>query len=66
MIEKPFAFCCAEAGGDPAICDCVNKSHGTAMFAAVCIIPNAATVRRMMNRSAPPTAMTERPAHDHP
>ena len=40
MIGKPFSFCCAEAGGNPAICDCVNKSHGTAMFTAVCIIPN--------------------------
>ena len=37
---KPFAYCCAEAGGDPDICDCVNKNHGTAMFTAVCSIPN--------------------------
>ena len=37
---KPFAFCCAEGGGDPMHCDCVNKSHGVAVFEAVCSIPN--------------------------
>lgn len=26
----PFAFCCAEAGGDAHACDCVNKNHGHA------------------------------------
>ena len=40
MSTKPYAYCCAEAGGDPAICDCVNKNHGTAKFEAVCIISN--------------------------
>jgi len=39
-ITKPFAYCCAEAGGDPTACDCVNKNHGFAIFKAVCIIPN--------------------------
>ena len=38
--EKPFAYCCAEAGGDPDACDCVNKDHGTAKFEATCIIVN--------------------------
>lgn len=38
--EKPFAFCCAEAGGDPDACDCVNKNHGTAKFEASCIMVN--------------------------
>ena len=37
---KPFAFCCAEAGGDPSTCDCVNKNHGSALFKSVCSIPN--------------------------
>lgn len=37
---KPFAHCCAEAGGDPESCDCVNKDHGTAVFHATCIITN--------------------------
>lgn len=32
---RPFAYCCAEAGGDPAFCDCVNKNHGQALFAKV-------------------------------
>lgn len=41
MIEKPFAYCCAEAGGDPETCDCVNKDHGVALFhEATCLIPN--------------------------
>ena len=41
MIEKPFAYCCAEAGGDPATCDCVDKDHGVARFPeATCIITN--------------------------
>lgn len=31
-VERPFAHCCAEAGGDVAACDCVNKDHGTAWF----------------------------------
>ena len=66
MIEKPFAFCCAEAGGDPAICDCVNKSHGTAMFTAVCIIPNC----RNRAPDDEPFCATHRndrkAAHDHP
>lgn len=39
-ITKPFAYCCAEAGGNTTSCDCVNKNHGTAIFKAVCIIPN--------------------------
>ena len=38
--EKPYAHCCAEAGGDPQFCDCVNKDHGTAVFKSVCSIPN--------------------------
>jgi hypothetical protein len=28
----PFAYCCAEAGGDVSACDCVSKNHGTALF----------------------------------
>lgn len=32
-VERPFAHCCAEAGGDAARCDCINKNHGTAWFA---------------------------------
>ena len=40
LIEKPFAHCCAEVGGDPDRCDCVEKDHGTAFFHAVCLIPN--------------------------
>lgn len=31
-IERPFAYCCAEAGGHVEACDCVNKNHGTAWF----------------------------------
>jgi hypothetical protein len=38
--EKPYAYCCAQAGGDPETCDCVNKDHGTAFFHAACMIPN--------------------------
>jgi len=38
---KPFAYCCAEAGGDVDKCDCVNKDHGVARFTyPVCLIPN--------------------------
>ncbi|MEY4942619.1 MAG: hypothetical protein RL254_800 [Planctomycetota bacterium] len=33
-IERPFAYCCAEAGGDPRACDCINKNHGFAFFDA--------------------------------
>ncbi len=33
-VERPYAFCCAEGGGDPKFCDCVNKNHGTAWFDA--------------------------------
>ena len=31
--RRPFAYCCAEGGGDPEYCDCVNKNHGTALHA---------------------------------
>lgn len=30
--SRPFAYCCAEGGGDPASCDCVKPDHGTALF----------------------------------
>lgn len=30
--ERPYAYCCAQGGGDPAMCDCVNPDHGTAWF----------------------------------
>jgi len=33
----PYAFCC---NGDPKVCDCVNPNHGTAIYKAVCIMPN--------------------------
>lgn len=33
-VERPFAHCCAETGGDVEACDCVNKDHGTAWFDA--------------------------------
>ena len=40
-LQKPYAYCCAEGGGDPASCDCVNKDHGLALFPkATCIITN--------------------------
>jgi hypothetical protein len=26
----PYAYCCAQGGGNTAYCDCVNKDHGTA------------------------------------
>ncbi len=32
MVERPFAHCCAEGGGNPEYCDCINKNHGTAFF----------------------------------
>lgn len=32
MEERPFAYCCAEAGGHVDACDCVNKNHGTAFY----------------------------------
>lgn len=32
MVERPFAYCCAEGGGRVEACDCVNKKHGTALF----------------------------------
>ena len=28
-VEVLFAYCCAEAGGRVAYCDCVKKAHGT-------------------------------------
>ena len=31
-VERPFAHCCAEAGGRVSGCDCVHKNHGTAWF----------------------------------
>ena len=40
LDKKPFAYCCAEAGGRVEDCDCVRKDHGTALFKATCIIPN--------------------------
>lgn len=40
MSEKPFSYCCAEAGGDPETCDCVNKAHGVAHFEATCLMVN--------------------------
>lgn len=30
MVEKPFAYCCAEGGGATEHCDCVNKNWDTA------------------------------------
>jgi len=36
-VKKPFAFCC---NGQPEICDCANPDHGTALYHAICIIPN--------------------------
>lgn len=33
--ERDFAYCCAQGGGDPAFCDCVNKDHGRALFPKV-------------------------------
>lgn len=30
-VEIPFAFCCAQGGGDPAACDCVSRDHGIAI-----------------------------------
>lgn len=32
MERRPFAFCCATAGGHVEACDCVNKDHGFALF----------------------------------
>ena len=41
MLEKPFAYCCAEAGGDPDACDCVNKEHGIAQYpVSTCLMVN--------------------------
>lgn len=40
MKSVPYAFCCAQGGGDPKYCDCVKKDHGTALIKASCIIPN--------------------------
>ena len=37
---NPFAHCCAEAGGRPEYCDCVNKDHGVAYFESVCLMVN--------------------------
>lgn len=37
---KPFAYCCAEAGGNPERCDCANKDHGIALFEATCSMTN--------------------------
>lgn len=37
---KPFAYCCAEAGGDPQACDCATPQHGTAIFEATCLMVN--------------------------
>lgn len=31
-IARPFAYCCAEAGGRVDACDCVNKNHGIAVY----------------------------------
>lgn len=39
-MNKPFAYCCAEAGGDPKACDCVSKDHGVARFEATCLMVN--------------------------
>lgn len=33
-VERPYAYCCAEGGGNVEHCDCVNKDHGTAWFDA--------------------------------
>lgn len=39
--EITFAYCCAEGGGDPESCDCVNKNHGTAVLrGSYCNMPN--------------------------
>ncbi len=41
MLKKPYAYCCAQAGGDPDTCDCVNKDHGVALFPdATCLMVN--------------------------
>ena len=34
LVERPYAYCCAEGGGSVTACDCVNKRHGTAWFPA--------------------------------
>lgn len=40
-MKKPFAHCCAEAGGRIEGCDCAQKDHGFALFPdATCSIPN--------------------------
>lgn len=58
--EKPFAYCCAEAGGDVAGCDCVNKDHGTAYFDAVCSIPNC---RNLATKESGQRAAAVQPFH---
>lgn len=30
--KRPYAHCCAQVGGNPDHCDCVNKDHGFAYF----------------------------------
>lgn len=42
--KRPFAHCCAEAGGRIEHCDCVNKDHGFAWFDVTppSVIPAAA------------------------
>lgn len=32
QVERLYAFCCAEGGGRPEGCSCVNPDHGTAWF----------------------------------
>lgn len=32
MERRPYAYCCAEGGGDVKRCDCVNKDHGFALY----------------------------------
>jgi hypothetical protein len=43
MVERPFAHCCAEAGGRVEACDCVNPNHGKAWFSTANAAPKVAS-----------------------